>query len=520
MMTSARVSAGKMDSGFILPGAELDSRDRSNRQQQISQRLSGDTMHIITQNSKTPRAPGQGSTVIPFPASGAGNSEGGSAAGEVIDSAASRQVMLQRVEANYVDELLGRALRRVRAAGHVSTLMVLRLCKHRELEEAFGQQVGESLMQQGAQRIHECLRADDVLKQISDDEFAIVLDRVKRLDQVARVARRLVSACGGDYVIDDMSFSERAAIGIAVFPEDGQDCTDLIRFARIALRDADAGGMSGYRFFSEQMIEHQREQVCMFAELQRAVLEDRLQLNYQPQYALDGDQIVGVEALLRMVSESGELIYPERFIAHAEDSGLIVAIGHWVIREACQQLRRWHDTGFSNLRIAVNVSPRQLHDDQLLAVIEHAVASAGIAYSDLELELTEQSIVENLPLVQGLLHGLLEKGVRVAVDDFGTGYSSFAYLARLPVTTIKMDRSFLVDVPADARAGKTVAAMIAMARELDLEVVAEGVETPAQQAFLQAADCHIGQGFLLARPQTADVLDKLLSNVEHGAIAG
>ena len=467
-------------------------------------------MHIKTQQSNDPCAPSLSDTVVPFPVPADGRFAAQSGASEMSSHTAARATLLQQVEANYVGELLTRALHRVRTAGHVSTLMVLRLCEHRELDETFCQHVGKCLMQKSAERLHSSLRADDVLKQISDDEFAIVLDRMENLDRVSLVAQRLADVSSGDYVIDDLSVPVRVAIGIVEFSDDGQNYADLMRFARIALRDASATGVPGCHFFSKRRLAQKRERVCMIAEVQRAVREERLQLHYQPQYALDNEQIVGMEALLRMVSETGELIEPDRFISLAEENGLIIPIGNWVIREACQQLRRWHDRGHRDLRVAVNVSPSQLHGDHLVAVIDCAVASAGIDYSDLELEITEQSIVENLPQVQSVLQRLSEKGVRVAVDDFGTGYSSFAYLARLPVNTIKMDRSFLVNVPGDEKADKTVTAMIAMARELDLEVVAEGIETPAQQAFLQAADCSLGQGFVLARPEAAAVIEKLL----------
>ena len=476
-------------------------------------------MHIKTHHSNNPCAPGLTDKVVPFPLPAGGRFTGQADANNVNTDTAPRQPMLQDLEANYVGEMLTRALHRVRAAGHVSTLMVLRLCEHRELAETFGQDVGKSMMQQAAQRMHDCLRADDVFKQISDDEFAIVLGRLDSLELVSQIAQRLASDCSGDYVIDELPVLERAAIGIVSFPEDGQDYADLIRFARIALRDASSTGMPGCHFFSERRLAQKRERASMVGQLQRAVRDERLQLHYQPQYALDGKQIVGMEALLRMVSETGELIPPDRFISIAEDNGQIVEIGNWVIRQACQQLRRWHDQGHRQLRVAVNVSPHQLHDDHLVAVIDDAVARAGIDYSDLELEITEESIVENLPLVQKVLHRLSEKGVRVAVDDFGTGYSSFAYLARLPVNVIKIDRSFLVDVPSDKKASKTVAAIIAMGKELDLEVIAEGIETPAQQAFLQAADCHLGQGFVLARPEAAGVVEKLLLRTQNSVMA-
>lgn len=217
-----------------------------------------------------------------------------------------------------------------------------------------------------------------------------------------------------------------------------------------------------------------------------------------------------MEALVRMVSDTGELIPPNDFIPIAEENGFIIQLGEWVIHEACRQFSLWRKAGCAPLRIAVNVSPKQLVDDRLIDIVSNAVNEFSLSYRDLELEITEQCVLEYSDSVENTLEELHRRGVRIAVDDFGTGYSSFAYLARLPLDVIKMDRSFLVNVTSDVRAGRVVVATIAMAGALGSEIIAEGVETQAQEDFLRSSGCMLGQGYGFSRPQNSEAMEKLL----------
>ncbi len=248
----------------------------------------------------------------------------------------------------------------------------------------------------------------------------------------------------------------------------------------------------------------------MAAELEEALVNERFELQYQPLFDIETQRTVGAEALLRLRTEAGELIAPDRFIPLAEEMGLIVPIGRWVVREACQQLKHWHRQGYAHLRMAVNVSPAQLADEHFVEVVSEAVQSAGLAYSDLELEITEGQVVEYLPLIEKAFKELNARGVRIAIDDFGTGYSALAYLTRLHWSTVKIDRAFLTAIPQESNACRLVGAIVAMAGELGLEVTAEGVETEAQYRFLAEAGCHFGQGFGYARPQSAGDFLRLL----------
>ena len=252
----------------------------------------------------------------------------------------------------------------------------------------------------------------------------------------------------------------------------------------------------------------------MAAELEEALAHERFELHYQPLFDIESQRTLGAEALLRLRSEEGELIAPDRFIPLAEEMGLIVPIGRWVMNEACQQLKRWHRLGHGHLRMAVNVSPAQLSDERFVETVIEAVEAAGIDYSDLELEITEGQVVEYLPLIEKAFTELNARGVRIAIDDFGTGYSALAYLTRLHWSTVKIDRAFLADIPHESNAARIVAAIVAMAGELGLQITAEGVETEAQYRFLSEAGCHFGQGYGYARPQPAADFLRLLQQPE------
>ncbi|MEN8259447.1 MAG: GGDEF domain-containing phosphodiesterase [Pseudomonadota bacterium] len=416
----------------------------------------------------------------------------------------------ERCEHQRLGESSTAALQRAKAAGRKSALLVFRLSEHGRFVETFGHRIGSALNRLVAERLQDCLRIGDVLESIAEDEFVIVLDHLEQADEVAVAAQRLVARCTGSYVLEGLRLHVHAVVGIALYPTDANTPSELMRYARIALRQADAGSVSPYQFFCKDQLKQLREQAWMTAELEQALEQDRLVLHYQPQYEVNSQRIVGMEALLRLETESGELIFPDRFIELAEDNGLIVPLGHWVIRKACQQLRCWREQGFGPLRMAVNLSPSQLVDPQLIDVIREAVEGAGLCYGDLELEITEQRMAEHLPSVENVLTTLSAQGIRIAVDDFGTGYSSLAYLARLPLQAMKIDRSFLTAIEEDPRARRLATSIIAMGKALDLEIIAEGVETQEQQQFLEAVGCHLGQGYGFARPQRAEDIEPLL----------
>ncbi len=446
--------------------------------------------------------------IIPFPNSNDENIV-------VVDGNLARRT----TGANNYSQQFTTSLQRAYSAGRNSAVLLLKISDFQLLVESFGHRLGQQISEVFASRLQKSLRQDnkafvrldDQVEQIAEDKFAIILDHLKTKAQVTMVAQRLIQRISGNYQILSHTLHINTAIGIAIYPTDTTDAQELMRYAHIALRQADASESTRFQFFNQQLLHRQRQQVEMAADLEKALAENRFLLHYQPQYTLDSNKIAGMEALIRMRAESGDIIAPDQFIPIAEDTGMIVSIGNWVINEACQQLRRWRDAGYDLPRIAINVSPVQLLDDEIINVISKAVARAGLQYSDLELEITERRMMENLQAVEHLLFKLSQKGVHITVDDFGTGYSSLAYIAHLPLDTIKIDRSFLYDIISDQRAARIVMGIIAMANTLELRVVIEGIETKAQQEFLQATGCHLAQGYALARPQSADAIASLMS---------
>lgn len=405
---------------------------------------------------------------------------------------------------------LARMLRLVRAEFVDVALLVLRIRELPELADCFGDELARQLDWQVSKRLYGCLRDSDQVLQLKHGEFAIILPQPKDPAHAEAVSQRLVDACSGQYQLNDVTTVVTAAIGIALCPTDTDDADELIRFTHLALHRAEAGNGSNVQYFSRDILSRHRRRLWMENELQQAMAEQRFTLHYQPQYDLDRHQVIGVEALVRLVTREGDLIPPDDFIGIAEDNGFIVELGQWVIREACRQLAEWRRTGCRLGHIAVNVSRRQLLDEQLVDVIEKAIVDNGLAYNDLELEITESCILKGIPLAGGILDTLHQQGVRIAVDDFGAGQSSFATLAQLPLDTFKLDRSFLASVADDNRARQVVKAIITMASQLGYRVVAEGIETTQQHHFLQSSGCHLAQGFGLGRPESAETIGSLL----------
>jgi diguanylate cyclase (GGDEF)-like protein len=401
-------------------------------------------------------------------------------------------------------------LNAVRTANGRAACLWLRAADYNVLEGLYGHQVGLEFMELVEVRLSACLREDDLLCRLTSNEFVIVLKDLEDSDDAAHIADRLLSHGSGVYRTAGIGFHVQCSAGVTLYPNDAAEPYQLLRYARMALPEFNPKQPTQCQFFSTALLTRLRDRTWMTAELERALEQNRLVLHYQPQYAIDTQRVVGVEALVRLVTGSGELIGPNDFIELAEETGQILQLGRWVIEEACQQLGRWQRAGIGRIRMGVNVSPCQLMANDFCAVVDAAVSRAGIRHSDLELEITECQLVENLPYVEQTLRELTAKGVRVAVDDFGTGYSSLAYLMQLSISTVKVDRAFITPITEDARAGRIVNLIIAMAWELGLGLTAEGVETEAQHRFLLESGCQLGQGYGFARPQSAEVIERFL----------
>ena len=387
--------------------------------------------------------------------------------------------------------------------GQKAQLLVFRIQNYALLVDTFGAEFGVAAEEAVLAQLRSKLRKREPVQKIRDGEFGIVGRGIKSVTALDAMARRMAEGGTGHYEIDGTACRLKIDIGAAACPEDSQDPEQLLRFARFALGVRDEE-QSSYQSFSQEKFARQKATFWVEAEMEKALAENRFTLMYQPQYAIGTGKIAGVEALARMRTRDGREIAPREFIPVAEDNGFIIPLGRWVIREACHQLAAWRRESCYVPRISINLSPRQLHDPELLETIESAICESGLRYGDVEIEITERCIVDDSRVVSDVLYALRARGVRIAVDDFGTGYSSFAYIAGQPLDMIKLDRSFLTMVGEDLRTSTVVSGMIHMARELGMDLIAEGVETRQQQDFLLDQGCEFAQGFALARPQSPD----------------
>lgn len=404
---------------------------------------------------------------------------------------------------------LCRELMAARAAGQRAQLLVFRISNYGMLVDTFGAEFGTAAEAALMEQLRGILRRREPVQRIRPGEFGIVGRGIRSERALNAMATRMVRGGTGHYEIEGIPCRLKLEIGAAACPSDSEDPEQLLAYARFALRDA-ANHAGECRTFSPERLAERKAVLRMEAEMERALEERRFVLQYQPQFKVESGQIAGMEALVRMQSEDGSRVPPSEFIPVAEDNGFILRLGYWIIGEACEQLARWRRAGLAVPRISLNLSPRQLADTELLFVVDAAVRMSGIEYTDLELEITERCMVEDSTRVEETLTALRSRGVRLAVDDFGTGYSSFAYLAWKPLDMVKLDRSFLSRIDTDARTRAVVTGMIVMARELGLDIIAEGVETMEQAEFLREMGCEMAQGFALARPQDPEDIARML----------
>ena len=391
-----------------------------------------------------------------------------------------------------------------------SALILLRLNEMDTLADAFGLEVAFELSIQVITKLKSCLRTKDILERVSSNEITVILADAGSQRDVERLMDRIEQECTGQYFHANLKLHLSVTAGIFMVYENDASFEEYFRYARIALRQVEQSSASSYRFFSPKMMYELQYQSQVVYELCQALKYQRFVLHYQPQFSVDQQQIIAVEALLRVKGQDGELIYPDRFMDIAEKTGLIVQIGYWVISEACHQYKIWQQLGCAPRYIAINISAQQLADKSLITIIDAAVQRSGIDYTNLELEITENSVIKDIKHAQKVLTALREKGVRIALDDFGTGFSSFAYLEQLPFDVIKIDRSFLYNWYHQKRSGGMIKSMIGMARELEMDVVVEGVENFEQKEFIQTFGKLLGQGYCYSYPRSAEDASEML----------
>lgn len=390
--------------------------------------------------------------------------------------------------------------------GRPFSVLFLDLDRFKEVNDSLGHAVGDRLLKQVADRLRAAVRGGDVVARLGGDEFAILQD-AEGLGDANELATRLIGAIERPYRIDPHAISISTSIGIAVCPTDGTDPDVLLKNADLALYRAKADGRGTCRFFEKEMDERLQARRLLDSELREALPNGELELYYQPVYSLQTDTITGFEALLRWNHPRRGLISPADFIAVAEESGLINQIGEWVLREACREAATWPDS----FTVAVNLSAVQFRGQSLAQLVMNVLGNVGLAAHRLELEVTESVLLKESENTVGTLHLLRDIGVRIAMDDFGTGYSSLSYLRLFPFSRIKIDRSFVADITTKSDSAAIIHATIELARRMDMDVTAEGVETPEQLALLRAEGCTEIQGYIISRPLPAAQARKLVA---------
>jgi len=409
----------------------------------------------------------------------------------------------------FIDEL-ERTLARARRHGEAFALFFIDLDRFKNINDSLGHGAGDQLLKVMASRLRELLRDSDLVARLGGDEFVVLLDGTVDAAALAHVARKALAAIAEPVLIESRSYQVTGSIGISLYPDDGADAATLLKNADAAMYLAKDSGKNNYQFYTAQLAAHSAQQFALEADLRAALQRDELQLHYQPKVRVDDGALVGMEALLRWMHPQRGLLAPGAFITLAEDSGLILPIGQWVLQAACRQVRAWRDAGLQVPRCAINLSARQFVTDTLVDEVQRALAEHALDASALEVEITESVLMADPQRASRTLQVLHALGVQIAIDDFGTGYSSLAYLKRFPAQTVKIDRSFVNGLPQDRDDAAITQAVIAMAHSLGLEVVAEGVETRAQLDFLMRLGCDQAQGYFIGRPVPAEQLQQRL----------
>jgi diguanylate cyclase (GGDEF)-like protein len=403
-----------------------------------------------------------------------------------------------------LEDRIDQAIHKVDRNGGCFGLLFMDLDGFKPVNDAFGHHLGDLLLREVAQRLREHLRAEDTLARIGGDEF-VLLANLGEPDDAMTLASQLVALVGTAFMVGGQELRVSTSVGIALYPGDGATREELLMNADAAMYHAKGAGKNGYSFFEQSMNTDARNHLQLIHDLRHALDAGELVLHYQPKFAAaDAKRVIGAEALLRWQHPRHGLLMPDQFIAQAEKTGLIIPIGNWVLNEACRQMSRWYAEGRDDWRVAVNLSALQFCHVGLIDSVRNALERHALPANCLTLEITETTAMQDADASLAILRKLAAMGVDLSIDDFGTGYSSLLYLKRLPANELKIDRGFVRDLERDSDDAAIVSAIVALGQALDLRIVAEGVETESQQAFLTGLGCDSLQGFLFGKPVPAD----------------
>jgi diguanylate cyclase (GGDEF)-like protein len=408
------------------------------------------------------------------------------------------------------EDRLAQALTLAQRNRQILGTLFLAIDRFKKINDTLGHAVGDLLLKDVAERVKHCISECDTVARFDGEEFAVLLTRVTGTEDLVAISRSINEALKPSFLLAGQEIYVTASIGISLFPFDGEDLGTLLKNAGAALYRAKMQGGNDYQFYTSDMNARALKRLALESSLRRAVEHEEFVLHYQPIIEIESRKIVGMEALVRWQHPKFGLLAPAEFIPMAEDTGLILLLGAWVLRTACAQARSWQQAGCGDLRIAVNVSARQFQDKNLPDTVVQILSETGLDSSYLELELTESSIMQNPESAVKTMTELREMGVKISIDDFGTGYSSLGYLKRLPIDILKLDRSYVNGATTDPDDAALVMAIISLAHNLKLRVIAEGVETEEHVRFLRLLRCDGGQGYLFGKPMPADLFQALI----------
>jgi len=408
----------------------------------------------------------------------------------------------------------GEAIQRARQSEQLVALLFVDLDHFKDINDSIGHHAGDVLLKRVADRLRQCLRECDTVSRMGGDEFSLVLEDIASIQQVSTVAKRILHNLAEPFLIENQEIFTSASVGITIFPFDDNAEGALLQHADIAMYQAKHQGGNTYRYYLGGMGAQVASRSSLANDLRQGLAKEEFFLHYQPLVDLHTSRIIGLESLVRWQHPTRGLIPPGQFIPIAEQIGFIGQLGQWVLQKACTDMGTISQDGVAEIRVAVNVSGRQFRNKNLVEKIQKVLDQSEIAPGMLELELTENVLMDDSSNQTATLDKIKKMGVKISIDDFGTGYSSFRYLQTFPIDTLKIDRSFIQDLPHNGHNASLVASMIDMGHSMGLTVLAEGVETEEQAQFLKAHDCDRAQGFFFARPQSLDALMPVLKNAQ------